>query len=81
MDSGTASTQSPSLAGAPVTGALSEDVQARTPPVPVGLSRVGLTGVEKVVRIRGELFFARLQCFVDLSSDQKGRTCLASRRW
>ncbi|HUB35594.1 MAG TPA: GTP cyclohydrolase MptA [Solirubrobacteraceae bacterium] len=49
-----------------------EDVQARPPTVPVGLTRVGLTGVEKVVRIRDELFFARLQCFVDLSSDQKG---------
>jgi GTP cyclohydrolase IV len=49
-----------------------EDVQAREPSVPVGLTRVGLTGVEKVVHIRDELFFARLQCFVDLSSDQKG---------
>jgi len=42
------------------------------PDVQVGLSRVGVTGVEKVVRIRDELFFARLECFVDLSSDQKG---------
>jgi GTP cyclohydrolase-4 len=49
-----------------------DDVQARTPGVPVGLSRVGVTGVEKVVRIRDELFFARLECFVDLSRDQKG---------
>jgi GTP cyclohydrolase IV len=40
--------------------------------VRVGLSRVGVTGVEKVVRIRDELFFARLDCFVDLSRDQKG---------
>ncbi len=38
----------------------------------VGLSRVGVTGVEKVVRIADELFFARLECFVDLSRDQKG---------
>ena len=38
----------------------------------MGLSRVGVTGVEKVVRIRDELFFARLECFVDLSHDQKG---------
>jgi GTP cyclohydrolase IV len=50
----------------------SDDVQARAPAVPVGLSRVGVTGVEKVVRIRDELFFARLECFVDLSHDQKG---------
>ncbi len=49
-----------------------DDVQARTPSVPIGLSRVGVTGVEKVVRIREELFFARLSCFVDLSSGQKG---------
>ena len=49
-----------------------DDVQARRPGVPVGLSRVGVTGVEKVVRIRDELFFARLDCFVDLSHTQKG---------
>ncbi len=47
-------------------------MQARTPAVRVGLSRVGVTGVEKVVRIADELFFARLECFVDLSRDQKG---------
>jgi GTP cyclohydrolase IV len=51
---------------------LGDDVQARAPSVPIGLSRVGVTGVEKVVRIRDELFFARLSCFVDLSSGQKG---------
>ncbi len=49
-----------------------EDVQARPPGVPIGLSRVGVTGVEKVIRIADELFFARLECFVDLSRDQKG---------
>jgi GTP cyclohydrolase IV len=49
-----------------------EDVQARLPGVPVGLSRVGVTGVEKVIRVREELFFARMECFVDLNSDQKG---------
>ena len=59
---------SPSL---PSVGA-DDDVQARVPGVPVGLSRVGVTGVEKVIRIRDELFFARLECFVDLSRDQKG---------
>jgi GTP cyclohydrolase IV len=48
------------------------DVQARTPEIRLGLSRVGLTGVEKVVRIRDELFSANLECFVDLSSEQKG---------
>jgi GTP cyclohydrolase I/GTP cyclohydrolase-4 len=49
-----------------------EDVQARLPSVPVGLSRVGVTGVEKVIRVRDQLFYARLECFVDLGSDQKG---------
>jgi GTP cyclohydrolase-4 len=49
-----------------------DDVQSRVPGIAVGLSRVGVTGVEKVVRIRDELFFARLDCFVDLSRDQKG---------
>jgi GTP cyclohydrolase IV len=49
-----------------------EDVQARAPGVAVGLSRVGVSGVEKVVRIRDELFLARLDCFVDLGREQKG---------
>ena len=49
-----------------------DDVQSRVPGVPVGLSRVGVTGVEKVVRIGDELFFARLECFVDLSREKKG---------
>ena len=47
-------------------------MQARAPAVAVGLSRVGVTGVEKVIRIREELFFARLECYVDLDSSQKG---------
>ena len=63
--SGTTSIATPSLGSG-------DDVQARTPGVPVGLTRVGVTGVEKVVRIREELFFARLDCFVDLSRHQKG---------
>jgi len=49
-----------------------DDVQARTPGVALGLSRVGVIGVEKVVRIREELFSARFDCFVDLGRDQKG---------
>jgi GTP cyclohydrolase IV len=49
-----------------------EDVQARVPAIAVGLSRVGVTGVEKVVRIREELFFARMECYVDLDREQKG---------
>jgi GTP cyclohydrolase I/GTP cyclohydrolase-4 len=52
------------------------DVQAQTPAIAIGLSRVGVTGVEKVIRIRQhgaeQLFSARLDCFVDLAGDQKG---------
>jgi GTP cyclohydrolase-4 len=59
----------PGLSPAVGTG---DDVQARAPTVPVALSRVGVSGVEKVVRIREDLFFARLDCFVDLSRGQKG---------
>ncbi len=49
-----------------------DDVQARRPGIALGLTRVGVTGVEKVVRIRDELFLARLDCYVDLGHDQKG---------
>lgn len=56
--------------------AATADVQARTPAVPIALWRVGLTGVEKVIRLsRGdhdELYWARLDCFVDLAGGQKG---------
>ena len=52
------------------------DVQAQPPALAIGLSRVGVTGVEKVIRIRQhgveQLFSARLDCFVDLAGDQKG---------
>src|SRR5215211_6670957 len=55
---------------------LGEDVQARRPATHVSLSRVGVTGVEKVLRIRSngaeQLFYAELECFVDLPPDQKG---------
>src|SRR5947208_2720838 len=52
------------------------DVQAQRPAVGISLSRAGVTGVEKVIRLRGgdreRLFWARLQCFVDLGPSQKG---------
>jgi GTP cyclohydrolase I/GTP cyclohydrolase-4 len=52
------------------------DVQAQLPTVQLGLSRVGVTGVEKVIRMRHEgaeqLFSARLECVVDLGPEQKG---------
>jgi GTP cyclohydrolase IV len=52
------------------------DVQSQRPSVKVSLSRVGVTGVEKVIRIRQngseQPFHARLECYVDLGLDQKG---------
>ena len=55
---------------------LGSDVQARRPSTHVSLSRVGVTGVEKVIRIRAngseQLFYAELECFVDLGPEQKG---------
>jgi GTP cyclohydrolase I/GTP cyclohydrolase-4 len=58
------------------TALLGSDVQARRPSTQVSLSRVGVTGVEKVVRISAngteQLFYAELECFVDLGPDQKG---------
>src|SRR3954451_23395856 len=52
------------------------DVQAQLPTLHVGLSRVGVTGVEKVIRIRNngdeQLYHARLECVVDLGPRQKG---------
>ena len=57
-------------------GAAGEDVQARRPSTKVSLSRVGVTGVEKVIRIQPEgveqLFYAELECYVDLGPNQKG---------
>jgi GTP cyclohydrolase IV len=56
---------------------LGGDVQARRPSTHVSLSRVGVTGVEKVIRISSsdngeQLFYAELECFVDLGPRQKG---------
>ena len=55
---------------------LHDDLQASTPEVPIGLSRAGVTGVQKAVRIgRGaqeKLIAATIDCTVDLDSSQKG---------
>jgi GTP cyclohydrolase I/GTP cyclohydrolase-4 len=52
------------------------DVQSGLPATQVSLSRVGVTGVEKVIRVRdGEhdnLFYAEMECFVDLEPRQAG---------
>src|ERR671926_1608391 len=49
-----------------------EDVQSQLPTVTVSLSRVGVTNVEKVIRIDEQLYSAKLDCFVDLGPQQKG---------
>jgi GTP cyclohydrolase-4 len=52
------------------------DVQAQLPAVHVSISRVGVTGIEKVIRLRQngaeQLFSARFECVVDLGPEQKG---------
>src|SRR5207248_7704915 len=52
------------------------DVQSQRPAVHVSLSSVGVTGVEKVIRIvqdgQERLFHAGVECFVDLGPGQKG---------
>jgi GTP cyclohydrolase I/GTP cyclohydrolase-4 len=53
-----------------------EDVQNQVPTLHVSLSRVGVTNIEKVIRIDAggtdTLYSARLDCFVDLGPRQKG---------
>ena len=52
------------------------DLQASAPPISLALSRVGVTGVHKALRIRRGaqeiLMAAELECTVDLARDQKG---------
>jgi GTP cyclohydrolase IV len=52
------------------------DVQASTPATLVSLSRVGVTGVEKVIRVKADdvenLYHAEFECFVDLNPLQAG---------
>jgi GTP cyclohydrolase IV len=55
------------------------DAQASTPSTRVSLSRVGVTGVEKVIRVAapgsdgvGGLYHADLECLVDLNPEQAG---------
>jgi GTP cyclohydrolase-4 len=53
-----------------------EDVQASAPEIAIGLSRAGVTGVQKAVRVghgRGEkLIAATIDCTVDLDPSRKG---------
>ena len=54
------------------------DIQAGRPRTEVSLTRVGVTGIEKVIRVDGsagaggQLFFAEMECFVDLNPQQAG---------
>src|SRR6266851_7878158 len=52
------------------------DLQASAPEVRIGLSRAGVTGVHKAIRLkRGpheKLVSAQIDCFVDLDPAQKG---------
>src|SRR6201996_4459994 len=51
-------------------------VQSQSPPLALSLSRVGVTGVEKVIRLRQNgsenLFSARFECVIELGLAQKG---------
>ena len=76
------------MTSSPFTTTHHSDVQSRMPAVALSLSQVGVTGVEKVIRIRQngasadgtagnandgqQLFSARFECVVDLGANQKG---------
>jgi GTP cyclohydrolase-4 len=66
-------------------GIAARDVQASRPRTEVSLTRVGVRGIEKVIRVGGHramsddgrdgpgnYFFAELECFVDLNPQQAG---------
>ncbi len=52
------------------------DVQSQLPPVQLSLTQVGVTNVEKVIRLHYDgddhLFWARFECVVELGPEQKG---------
>jgi len=64
------------MASQPTTTPAPPDVQASVPATQVSLSRVGVTGVEKVIRVKADgaenLFYAGFECFVDLNPHQAG---------
>src|SRR3954453_15828076 len=70
------------MANAPsATAAPSRDAQSEAPTTRVSLSRVGVVGVEKIIRVCGQqnggpagesLYHADLECFVDLNPEQAG---------
>jgi GTP cyclohydrolase IV len=64
------------MASQPTATRTAPDVQASVPATQVSLSRVGVTGVEKVIRVKSNgsenLFYAGFECFVDLNPRQAG---------
>ncbi|MGE0066415.1 MAG: GTP cyclohydrolase MptA [Solirubrobacterales bacterium] len=64
------------MADHPTATTAAPDVQASLPATQVSLSRVGVTGVEKVIRVKADgvenLFYAEFECFVDLNPLQAG---------
>ena len=67
------------LTGGASAEAVGPDVQARRPQTEVSLTRVGVRGVEKVIRVEPaspddgpQLFFAEFECYVDLEPRQAG---------
>src|ERR671918_822151 len=69
------------MADHPPTISPTRDAQAAAPATRVSLSRVGVTGVEKIIRVCGQqngaaagesLYHADLDCFVDLNPEQAG---------
>ena len=60
----------------PTSAAALVDVQAGAPTLALSLSRVGVTGVEKVIRLLQndieQLFWARFECVIELGPHQKG---------
>ncbi|MGB7685764.1 MAG: GTP cyclohydrolase MptA [Solirubrobacterales bacterium] len=64
------------MASQPTATRATPDVQASVPATQVSLSRVGVTGVEKVIRVKSNgsenLFYAGFECFVDLNPRQAG---------
>ena len=64
------------MASQPTASPAAPDVQASLPATQVSLSRVGVTGVEKVIRTKADdtenLFYAEFECFVDLNPQQAG---------
>jgi GTP cyclohydrolase-4 len=55
---------------------LKRDIQDSTPHVPIGLSRVGVTNLERIIRLtekgKDNLFYATVDLFVDLPAVQAG---------